>query len=55
MATALLTVLQRMHTLGVIHRDVKLENIFIGEHSASATVPRICRCSHQSSRSVLVV
>ena len=30
-ATALLTVLQRMHALGVIHRDVKLENIFIGE------------------------
>jgi len=32
-ATALLTVLQRMHALGVIHRDVKLENIFIGELS----------------------
>ena len=29
-ATALLAVLQRMHALGVIHRDVKLENIFIG-------------------------
>jgi serine/threonine protein kinase len=28
----MLTVLQRMHALGVIHRDVKLENIFIGAH-----------------------
>ena len=30
MAVAMLAVLQRMHALGIIHRDVKLENIFIG-------------------------
>ena len=40
-ARAMLTVLQRMHALGVIHRDVKLENIFIGalaSHSAASVL-----------------
>ena len=47
-ATALLTVLQRMHALGVIHRDVKLENIFIGERTA------LCCLLHQASRVISV-
>lgn len=31
-AVPLLTTLQNMHTMGMIHRDIKLENIFVDEY-----------------------